>query len=569
MGLSASQAKLLSITSRLSDNELRSQAITNSKMALTNKTTDAGQEYMNALSQTQLMFSNYDASGNKMTQNLNGVSLMEYAELKNQYGIINPQGQITVSERDGANYLASGDINEFLAKYGVDQIDTGEVRYVKDEAAEAEYDKYVEDYKQWIQEKPPETIQQVKTPAWTEEITPAWTERVHTSELWTKIMGTGCISGSLSNTNCYMHVMASLLGPGTHTTSDGNSFEVFSGDCDDGHTWCWNTDRHPVSADLIQELKDHYPCGETHDETVDIKWGNQVYKVNCKDDNCNPGISVYQKIIDLLWEVHGDYSLGTGTGGGANPEHIAKFWHIVEFDLDEATEVDHPAETVEHEAIMETVENPEYLAWLERKPEEVKLPELVAEKIYKYSDADKAQWYVNLWHRMNGPEDDKVVLNGFQNGEHAQGADLNAGANTDKSPANGLTEGGQLLWTVLEDGLMNSSDWLKNALENGKVSLERVNFSNPTEEGTGLADVTWTSIIYTNATDISEDQNEAAITKAEAKYQSELKDIQAKDKQFDSQIKRLDSEHSALQTEYDSIKSIIDKTLERNLKLYS
>ena len=34
MGLSASQAKLLSITARLSDNELRTQTLTSAKMSL-------------------------------------------------------------------------------------------------------------------------------------------------------------------------------------------------------------------------------------------------------------------------------------------------------------------------------------------------------------------------------------------------------------------------------------------------------------------------------------------------------------------------------------------------------
>ena len=119
MGLAASQARLLSITSRLSDNELRSQTITNAKMSLATKTSDASSQYMNALNSTQLMFSTYDASGNKMTQRLSAVSLATYGELKNQYGVINNAGQIMVSEVDAANYLASATLADFLEKYGV------------------------------------------------------------------------------------------------------------------------------------------------------------------------------------------------------------------------------------------------------------------------------------------------------------------------------------------------------------------------------------------------------------------------------------------------------------------
>ena len=70
-----------------------------------------------------------------------------------------------------------------------------------------------------------------------------------------------------------------------------------------------------------------------------------------------------------------------------------------------------------------------------------------------------------------------------------------------------------------------------------------------------------TSIPNTNRT--------AAITKAEIQYQATVKDIEAKDKQYDNVLKRLDTEHSALQTEYDSVKSIIDKQIERHLKMYS
>lgn len=114
MGLAASQARLLSITSRLSDNELRSQTITNAKMSLATKTSDASSQYMNALNSTQLMFSTYDASGNKMTQRLSAVSLATYGELKNQYGVINNAGQIMVSEVDAANYLASATLADFL-----------------------------------------------------------------------------------------------------------------------------------------------------------------------------------------------------------------------------------------------------------------------------------------------------------------------------------------------------------------------------------------------------------------------------------------------------------------------
>ena len=93
MGLAASQAKLLSITARLSDNELRSQTLTAAKMSLANQTTAASRKYIDALDSTNLIYSTYDLDGNKTYVDLTGYQLSQYAPLKNQYGLVNTNGQ--------------------------------------------------------------------------------------------------------------------------------------------------------------------------------------------------------------------------------------------------------------------------------------------------------------------------------------------------------------------------------------------------------------------------------------------------------------------------------------------
>ena len=42
-----------------------------------------------------------------------------------------------------------------------------------------------------------------------------------------------------------------------------------------------------------------------------------------------------------------------------------------------------------------------------------------------------------------------------------------------------------------------------------------------------------------------------------------------KDKKYDQDLKKLDTEHSALQTEYESLKSTIDKNVERSFNAFS
>lgn len=562
MGLAASQAKLLSITSRLSDNELRSQSITAAKLSLTNQTSEASRKYINALNTNEYIYRTYNEDGDKVYVPLTGTQLTSYGELKNQYCLVNPAGQILVSELDAANYQNSANINEFLSKYGVDSIPTGESRTVENPAYAEALENYTTALAAWQSQEPDKVIVISNESSHTEVVEEAWTERVHTSALWDQVMNTGCISGSLNNTNCYMHVMASLLGPGSHTTSSGVTYEITSEgeNCSEHNRyWCWNTDQHPVDSSLIEELKSKTACGETHDESVDIKYGGSIYHVNCKDSDCDGSQTVYQKITDLLWEIHDDYD-GSSTGGPAVAEHIAQFWHIVEFDLDEATEVEHPAVT---ETIIDTEyqeePNPKYDEWLSEKPVMEDVPALIDEAIYEYNDKDKAQWYVNLWHRMNGASQEKDGLT-------TTTTSTTSVINTTTTLTTNSTTGRR--WDILEDGLMNSQQWLKYAIETGGVTLERVNYTNPTEEGTGLKYATWTSIVTSNALDISEQQDDTAIARAEAEYEQKQREIEAKDKQYDSMLKLLDTEHNALQTEYESVKSVITKNMERTLKIY-
>ena len=116
---------------------------------------------------------------------------------------------------------------------------------------------------------------------------------------------------------------------------------------------------------------------------------------------------------------------------------------------------------------------------------------------------------------------------------------------------------------------MNSQEYLKYAIENGLITLEQVQFVDPSDSTSGLEQAQWTSIVFSTAQDITEQKDQIAITKAETEYNQALREIEAKDKEYDTQIKKLDTEHNALQTEYDSIKSVIEKNVERSFKIFS
>ena len=120
MGMSASQAYLLTITSRLADNELRSQTINNAKMRLSTQSAQASENYINALNQANLKISNYDVFGNAQQQLLTFNSLTSYSSYNNQYGLVNPAGQIFVSEDEAAAFKkAGGSLTKYLEDKGL------------------------------------------------------------------------------------------------------------------------------------------------------------------------------------------------------------------------------------------------------------------------------------------------------------------------------------------------------------------------------------------------------------------------------------------------------------------
>ena len=596
MGLAASQAKLLSITARLSDNELRSQTLTAAKMSLANQTTAASRKYIDALDSTNLIYSTYDLDGNKTYVDLTGYQLSQYAPLKNQYGLVNTNGQILVSETDAANYEASSNINEFLEKYGVNAIDTGEVQTIENPEYQDAYDKWAEEYEEWLKAKPDASNDIY------------WSVSEGTdSELYNlfKDASSECFyrATTLYSQGCYQHVLAHMV----MLQTNGNSYSIVENDFVTTTGASVHMDNSKINSSAIhshQKSDDMAPVADA----VRDGWNGQTvmaaehtYPGNdeqwLSEQGDNPKRILQDESKKLISDYYLQEALANGRVASEAEQLISNYkytydnagnivgtelktlkekcvdlFYLIErgnlgFDYNTTmldvlyTFQDDMSLAFTERIFDETKYNTDYGEWLADKPDPLTVPPTIDKKIYEYDDKDKAQWYVNLWHRMNGPSDEKdgtitdttITTTVDENGEYV----INK------------TETTSLRYDVLEDGLMNSAEWLQYALESGSVTLERVNYENPTETGTGLEDGAWTSIIDTNATDISSEADDAAVAKAEAEYEATTKDIEAKDKQYDSMLKLLDTEHSALQTEYDSVKSVISKNTERTLKMYS
>lgn len=114
------------------------------------------------------------------------------------------------------------------------------------------------------------------------------------------------------------------------------------------------------------------------------------------------------------------------------------------------------------------------------------------------------------------------------------------------------------------DSNLKNSDWLQSQVNAGNIFLYEYDPTGGTS-GTGdFTNVSWTS----GDSSLSEITNNTQTAKAEAEYETNMASIQSKDKRFDTQLSNIDTEHTAVQTEIESVKKVIQKNIERGLKIF-
>lgn len=168
------------------------------------------------------------------------------------------------------------------------------------------------------------------------------------------------------------------------------------------------------------------------------------------------------------------------------------------------------------------------------------------QEAYTYEDSTRAQWYTNLWYRMNG-------------------------ASTVKS-----TKASQN-YQVLNSNLASSDSWIRDALLQGMITIEQASYKNSDNTildeknpfSMKLNGISWNTKIFTSCPDFIQRDDSSKLSKAEAQYQKRTAEINAKDEKFQRKLSLLNSEHQALQTEYDSVKSALDKNISRSFKTFN
>lgn len=461
MGLSASQARLLTITAKLTSNEYESQQISNAKMRLATQSEEASTEYINALNSKKLMFTTYDAQGDAVTQALTANALYEYSDLKNQYALVNSSGQILISSSDAKKFEEADNLEEFLESYGItkEYISTT----IEENVAILQSDKYQGYYEAWE-----DAINAAKYATYSGEYVDAdgvtqTYENVSSSEAY-----------QIEKTTTYNAYLEAL-----ETYEDTLTKDAAGIDTD-------ITLEEALTA--LQEAKAAYSSTVTYDTWLQSK-------------------AAYGYVDD-----DGEY---VAAGEEQDVYKNVRSYYAVLAEL-----------TAEAENLgCDTLED-----------------------IYTYSDEEMAQWYTNLWYRLNGDSSDKS--------------------------AQGLKKTN---YEVLDSTLASSTTWLQDALTQGLITIEKASYTESTNIITDsdnplsvqLTGITWTSMVYTSCTDFTEEDDDTAIAQAEAEYERKTNEINAKDEKYENQIKTLDTEHNSLQTEYESVQSAMSKNIERSFNAFS
>ena len=598
MGMSATQARLLSLTARITDNELRSQMLTNSKLRLADKSSDASSEYMDALNSEKLVFTSYNEDGTKLTSNLTPQLLYTYQPLKNQYGIQNSAGQYLVSGTDAKNYEKSNSLYDFLNCYNlVDDTlyDEYEKEYDVYEDYLEEYQKYLEEYAIYLEELKAYQDSENQT-----DLYKIFSGAVGTSDIkdgpFPEEKSQQCYWSALqaddqNHCSCYSHVLGHILdysaeldtcgnngNGGMYETSAGyiltiggnpggymdNSCNEEMAQVSDGLNekdasgeylrYCDGTDDYQGISGItnrLEKAKADYAAGLINETEFNLQVllsdfidnGDGTYSIK----------SLKQKAIDLRF-VSDNWGPALTNGDTNSPNYL-----FTENMLSRETMIDMLINFTDGDMRKLTLGTPPDAP---TPPVQVQEPEKPQYDII-VNDSAKAQWYINLWYMMNGSESANKV-NSTVNDD---GTTLYGVTNNDKNEKSAS-------YKEIDPNLLSSSEWLQFALSNGIVTLSQASYYNPSANSGKQPEMTsegytWNSIIYTNATDIVSQEDSAAIAKAEVKYEKAVREIQNEDSKIDQDLKKLDTEHTALQTEYESLKSVIDKNVERSFKAFS
>lgn len=182
-----------------------------------------------------------------------------------------------------------------------------------------------------------------------------------------------------------------------------------------------------------------------------------------------------------------------------------------------------------------------------------------------FSDKNLAQWYINLWYKMEGLDETPKIKEEVVFDENTQkNIYLYSVDNIGKSATNYTTNGylgtpENENYLVLQDDMLSNNKWITNVLNEGFVQIQVF-------DGNLNKFIDTSTAVDTKLQTVTDTQ---AIKTAEAQYEKDMNKINAKESKIDQKLQELEADRDAVKTQQDALKKVIQDNIDLSFKLFS
>ena len=115
MGMSSSQARLLTLTGRMHDIEYKAAKLEAQKLQMANESKRVYNDYLNALDSNKFVCKSMTGDGSLCDMPFTANTIYSYGQFRNQFALSAPNGQMYIPSSLHSTYQATNDLNEFLS----------------------------------------------------------------------------------------------------------------------------------------------------------------------------------------------------------------------------------------------------------------------------------------------------------------------------------------------------------------------------------------------------------------------------------------------------------------------
>ena len=504
MGMAASQARLLSITARLTNNENSGQSISYAKQRLSDQTQQITAEYNEALETTKLTvltgFNGADATYTDISYTL--MTGPEMAANTKQYVVTDTKGKVLVTKNIAEAYQKSnGNYNQFLANVGgysqVDiDVNSSDEKWFKKDAAGNEI-----------------AAKKGEEGAYENPKTVAAKQQIH--EAWDKYFAT--IGVNLGDND---HDFGFNF---TETVDENDGYAIGQ-----GYVGYARIEKNADGSTKYEQAVDSNK-NKIYQQKTDEN-GNLVYEKDAdgNDDKSKPVYDTTKPVYDTSKPVYAKDKAGNIIYDPINYEGTS----------DEQRELFDYAMAITEAYYRNNNGGQDKVVYNLQYNQDL---------LNTANNADNKSmltYYKNIFTKMQSSgyfTYTDTPADAVKDPEHFKYSSKGTGTagNVEKSP--------------LKDNTV-----FEAALRDGSLRLEYYSTTSKSFKTTTISEDNC----------IQEVADERAIAKAESKYNQDMQDLENKDKKLDLELKKLDTEHSALQTEYESVKNVVDKNVQNSFKTF-